>query len=80
MKTKQWTLALALTIMGSMAQFSCDSKTENKAEEVQDEYKDVQEAKEEGDSSDVREEQSELDTARKEYIKEGTKEQSDSQR
>ena len=77
MKTKQWTLALALTVMGSLTQFSCDSKTENKAEEVQEEYKDVQEAKQEGDSADVREEKAELDTARKEYIEAGTKEQKD---
>lgn len=75
MKTKQWSLALALTVMGSVAQFSCDSKTENKSEEVQEEYKDVQEARQEGDTSDVREEQAELDTARKDYIKEGTKPQ-----
>lgn len=66
MKTKQLVLALALAFIGATTQFSCDSKTENKAEQVADEKEDVVEAQAEGDSDDVAEEQAELDSARRE--------------
>jgi len=57
----------SLLLLLAFAQTGCQSKVENKAEEVQDDYKDVQEAKAEGDSSEVREEQTELDSSREEY-------------
>ena len=83
MKTKQWIGALAFVLLTATTQFSCDSKKENKAEEVSDQKEDVIEAQAEGDTSKVREEQTELDTARKEYrdaVKEEKKDQKDSER
>jgi hypothetical protein len=67
MKTKQWISAFALATMVLTTQVACDSKTENKAEEVQDEQEDLNEARAEGDTSDVREERQELDSAKAEY-------------
>jgi len=65
MKTKHWIGAIALVL--TMTQFGCGSKEERKADKVQDEYKDVIEAQREGDTSEVREEQADLDSARKDY-------------
>jgi hypothetical protein len=67
MKTKPWIWGLSLALLTATTQLACDSKTENKAEKVGDEYKDVIEAQQEGDSSDVQEEQAELDSARQDY-------------
>ena len=67
MKTKSWTWGLSLALLTATTQLACDSKTENKAEKVGDEYKDVIEAQQEGDSSDVQEEQADLDSARQDY-------------
>ncbi|WP_128544464.1 hypothetical protein [Larkinella soli] len=67
MKTKQWILGLALTMMAGSFTAGCSSKTDRKADDVQDEYKDVVEAQEEGDSADVKDEQAELDSARQDY-------------
>ncbi|WP_421826332.1 hypothetical protein [Larkinella sp.] len=67
MKTKSWIWGLSLALLTATTQLACDSKTENKAEKVGDEYKDVIEAQQEGDSSDVQEEQAELDSARQDY-------------
>ncbi|WP_019990504.1 DUF1090 family protein [Rudanella lutea] len=67
MKTKQWMSALALAALMVTTQVACDSKTENKAEEVRDEQEDLNEARAEGDTSDIREERQELDSAKAEY-------------
>lgn len=67
MKTKQWISALALATLVFTTQVACDSKTENKAEEVQDQQEDLNEARAEGDTSDIRDEQQELDSAKAEY-------------
>ena len=67
MKTKSWTWGLSLALLTATTQLACDSKTENNAEKVGDEYKDVIEAQQEGDSSDVQEEQADLDSARQDY-------------
>ncbi|WP_138993218.1 hypothetical protein [Larkinella sp. C7] len=67
MKTKPWIWGLSLALLTATTQLACDSKTENKAEKVGDEYKDVIEAQQEGDSSEVQEEQAELDSARQDY-------------
>ncbi|MFC5409403.1 hypothetical protein ACFPMF_08805 [Larkinella bovis] len=67
MKTKQWIGGLALAFLAATTQVACQSKTEQKSEEVRDEYKDVVDAQNEGDSSDVRDEQAELDSARQDY-------------
>ncbi len=67
MKIKQIAGILAFAVISATTQMSCDSKKENKAEEVQDQKEDVIEAQREGDTSDVREEQAELDSARKDY-------------
>jgi hypothetical protein len=65
MKTKQWIVALALAFTSVTTFVACDSKTENKAEEVKDAQEDLNEARAEGDTSDMREEQAELDSAQK---------------
>ncbi|GAB3933947.1 hypothetical protein [Larkinella terrae] len=67
MKTKQWIWGLSLALITAISQMACESKTEKKAEKVGDEYKDVIKAQKEGDSSDVQEEQAELDSARQDY-------------
>jgi Flp pilus assembly protein TadB len=67
MKTKQWISALALAAVMVTTQVACDSKTENKAEEVQDAQEDLNEAQAEGDTSEIRDEQQELDSAKAEY-------------
>ncbi|GAB3907671.1 hypothetical protein GCM10028803_41830 [Larkinella knui] len=67
MKTKQWICGLSLALLAASTQVACQSKTEQKADKVGDEYKDVIEAQKEGDSSDVQEEQTELDSARQDY-------------
>ncbi|WP_460635398.1 hypothetical protein [Larkinella harenae] len=67
MKTKQWICGLSLALLAATTQLACQSKTERKADEVQDAYKDVIEAQREGDTSEVRDEQAELDSARQDY-------------
>jgi Flp pilus assembly protein TadB len=67
MKTKQWISALALAAVMVTTQVACDSKTENKAEEVQDAQEDLNEAQAEGDTSEIRDEQQELDSAKADY-------------
>lgn len=68
MKIKQLVLGLSVAILCATTQFACDSKKENKAEDVQDAKEDVNEARRDGDSKeDVREEQTDLDSARKDY-------------
>jgi hypothetical protein len=67
MKTKQWIWGLSMVLLTATTQWACDSKTENKAEKVGEEYKDVVDAQKDGDSSDVQEEQAELDSARQDY-------------
>jgi hypothetical protein len=67
MKTKSLIWGLSLALLTASTQLACDSKTENKAEKVGNEYKDVIEAQQEGDSSDVQEEQADLDSARQDY-------------
>jgi urease gamma subunit len=68
MKVKQLILGLSVAVLFATTQFACDSKKENKAEEVQEEKKDVIEAQRDGDSKeDVMEEQADLDSARKDY-------------
>jgi cell fate regulator YaaT (PSP1 superfamily) len=67
MKMKKWFGALAFVALIAPMQFACSSKQERKAEEVQEEYKDVVDAQQEGDTSDIREEQAELDSARQDY-------------
>jgi hypothetical protein len=65
MKTKQLILGLVLAFATTTAFVACDSKTENKAEEVRDAQEDLNEARAEGDTSEIREEQAELDSAKK---------------
>lgn len=67
MKTKQLIWAMSFAVICATTQLSCSSKPENKAEEVQDAKEDVIEAQQEGDTADVRDEQTELDSARKDY-------------
>ncbi|TAE29644.1 MAG: DUF1090 family protein [Cytophagales bacterium] len=67
MKTKQWISAFALAALMVTTQVACDSKTENKAEEVQDAQEDLNEARAEGDTSEVRDEKQELNEAKAEY-------------
>lgn len=68
MKLKQLILGLSVAALCATTQFACDSKKENKAEDVQDAKEDVNEARRDGDSKeDVREEQADLDSARKDY-------------
>lgn len=67
MKTKQWIGALALAAILVTTQVACDSKTENKAEEVQDSQEDLNEAQAEGDTSEIRDERQELDSAKADY-------------
>lgn len=67
MKTKQWIWVLSMALLTAFSQMACQSKTEKKADEVGDEYKDVIKAQHEGDTSDVQEEQAELDSARQDY-------------
>lgn len=67
MKTKQWISALALAAVMVTTQVACDSKTENKAEEVQDSQEDLNEARAEGDTSEIRENREELDSAKADY-------------
>ena len=67
MKTKQWICGLSLALLAATTQLACQSKTEGKSEEVREDYKDVIEAQREGDTSEVREEQAELDSSRQDY-------------
>ncbi|GAB3895218.1 hypothetical protein [Spirosoma agri] len=67
MNKKHLLLGLCFAFIGATSLTSCDSKKENKAEEVQDQKEDVIEAQNEGDTAAVREEQGELDSARKDY-------------
>ena len=65
MKTKLGIGAIALLI--TTTQFGCGSKEERKADKVTKEYSDVIEAQRAGDTSRVRDEQADLDSARKDY-------------
>jgi hypothetical protein len=65
MKTKQLVWAMAFAVMGLAT--SCNSKPQEKAEDVKEERQDVIEEQREGDSSGVMEEQADLDSARKDY-------------
>jgi cell fate regulator YaaT (PSP1 superfamily) len=67
MKTKQWIWGLSLVLITATTQLACDSKKEDKAEKVGEEYKDVIDAQKDGDTSKVQEEQAELDSARQDY-------------
>jgi hypothetical protein len=67
MKIKQLIWVMSLAIGCTTTQISCNSKPENKAEDVKDAKEDVIEAQQEGDTADVRDEQTELDSARKDY-------------
>ena len=67
MKTKQWISAFALAALMVTTQVACDSKKENKAEEVQDAREDLNEATADGDTSDMRDQKMELDSAKAEY-------------
>jgi hypothetical protein len=67
MNKKHLILALGVTFLSGASLMSCDSKKENKAEEVQEQKEDVIEAQQEGDTAEVRDEQKELDSARKDY-------------
>lgn len=67
MKTKQWVLALSMAFLATTTFVACDSKKENKAEDVKDAQEDLNEARAEGDTSEMREEKAELDSASKEY-------------
>lgn len=62
MKIKQVAAFVAFAVVCATTQMSCDSKKENKAEEVQEQKEDVVEAQ-----GEVHEEQAELDSARKDY-------------
>jgi hypothetical protein len=65
MKTKQliWAMAFAVVSVAT----SCNSKPQEKAEDVEEKREDVIEEQREGDSSGVMDEQAELDSARKDY-------------
>lgn len=67
MKTKQLVLALSMAFLATTTFVACDSKKENKAEEVQDAQEDLNEARAEGDTSEIRDEKADLDSANKEY-------------
>ena len=67
MKIKKKMKRLGLAVALATTAVACESKTERKADEVTDDYKDVQEARQEGDSSDLREEKQELEESRQEY-------------
>ncbi|MBO0950029.1 hypothetical protein [Fibrella forsythiae] len=67
MKTKQYVLGLALAFMATTSFVACDSKKENKAEEVQEAKEDLNESRAEGDTSDIRDDKADLDSANKEY-------------
>ncbi|WP_375447398.1 hypothetical protein [uncultured Fibrella sp.] len=67
MKTKQYVLGLAMAFMATTTFVACDSKKEDKAEEVKDAREDLNEARAEGDTSEMRDEKADLDSANKEY-------------
>ena len=68
MKVKQLVLGLSVAVLCATTQFSCNSKPENKAEDVKDEKEDVIEAQRDGESKgEVMDEQADLDSARKDY-------------
>ena len=78
MKIKAKMTMLALAAFLATGAVGCQSKTEQKADEVTDDYKDVEEAKAEGDSSEIREERQELEESRQDYremAKDSTKRQ-----
>lgn len=66
MKKKQLLLALSFAVVCATTQMGCSSKPSDKAEDVQEKKEDVIEAQAEGDSS-VKDEQADLDSARKDY-------------
>ncbi|QKZ14463.1 hypothetical protein [Spirosoma sp. KUDC1026] len=65
MKTKQliWAMAFAVVSVAT----SCNSKPQEKAEDVEEKREDVIEEQREGDAAGVMDEQAELDSARKDY-------------
>ena len=67
MKTQNWIKGLASVFFLASLSVACSSETERKADKVTDAYEDVVEARQEGDTSEIREEQAKLDTARQEY-------------
>ncbi len=67
MKTKQLIWALSFTVLCATAQVGCSSKPSDKAEDVQEKKEDVVEAQERGDTADVRDDQTKLDSARADY-------------
>ncbi|GAB3169258.1 hypothetical protein [Telluribacter humicola] len=67
MKTKNWISGLASIFFLASLSVACSSETERKADKVTDAYEDVVDARQEGDTTELREEQAELDTARQEY-------------
>ncbi|MBO0937655.1 hypothetical protein J2I47_13945 [Fibrella sp. HMF5335] len=67
MKTKQLIVGLAVAFMTATTIVACDSKKENKAEDVQDAKEDLNEARAEGDTSEMRDEKANLDSAKAEY-------------
>lgn len=67
MKTKQLILGLAVAFMSATTIVACDSKKEDKAENVQDAKEDMNEARAEGDTSEMRDDKVDLDTAKAEY-------------
>ena len=67
MKTKQWVLGLAVAFMAITTFVACDSKKENKAEDVQEAKEDLNESRADGDTSDIRGDKADLDSAKAEY-------------
>ena len=67
MKTKQVILGLAVAFMTATTIVACDSKKEDKAENVQDAKEDLNEARAEGDTSEMRDEKANLDAAKTDY-------------
>ncbi|RYF77084.1 MAG: hypothetical protein EOO39_04855 [Cytophagaceae bacterium] len=67
MKTKQYVLGLAMAFMATTTFVACDSKKEDKAEEVQDAQEDLNESRADGDTSDIRDDKADLDSANKDY-------------
>lgn len=71
MKTKVKTtgILLAITLIGGSSQYSCQSKVKEATKNVQNEYRDVVEAKKEGEKpEEIQEERQELNKARKDYV------------
>ncbi|WP_247236605.1 hypothetical protein [Telluribacter sp. SYSU D00476] len=67
MKKQNWIKGLASIFFLASLSVACSSETERKGDKVTDAYEDVVEAHQEGDTSEIREEQAKLDSARQEY-------------